>query len=287
MLLVRHRLGGRRLARRRGRRRPFHPVSQRRRSLLRLVRRRWLLLAEEETALVPRRRIERHDCHRGAAGAAAASGRGVRVGRRGLLPHHHQVLLPGDLHRRGQLLRLRQLLMVVVEVLLLLLLRHDLLVLMRPNAEADPGRGEGHAGGVLHGGGGVVVVGVVVLRLRRRGDEWRVRGGPDVGGELLARGGELVAGLPDPELEDGDVGDAAVDGVAEPRVRLVRQRVHGVLPLRVGQLVEQLRHVAGAEHAVHVGELGGVVGREVGREHAPLRALATEKLARRARRAGR
>jgi hypothetical protein len=121
---------------------------------------------------------------------------------------------------------------------------------------------------------------VVVVVLRRRSGEWGVGGGPDVGSEL-------VAGLLDPELEDGDVGDASVDGVAEARVGLVGERVDGILPLHVRELVEELGDVAGAEHPVHVGELGWVVGREVGREHAPPRALAPEELARRARRARR
>jgi hypothetical protein len=264
---------GRRLAQRRRWGRALHLVSQRQRSLR--LRRRLLMLLEEETSLVPRR-IGRHDSHRGARSAAA--GHGVDVRRR--LPHH-QVLLPGDLHRSGQLLRLRQLLMVEVQQLLLRL--HDQLLLrvavggMRSDAEAaaDPSRGDGHSGGV------------VVVLLRRRSGEGGVGGGPDVGSELLAHGSELVTGLLDPELEDGDVGHASVDGVAEARVGLVGERVDGILPLRVRELVEELGDVAGAEHPVHVGELDRVVGREVGREHAPPRALAPEELARRARRARR
>ncbi|BAS85263.1 Os03g0612450, partial [Oryza sativa Japonica Group] len=108
----------------------------------------------------------------------------------------------------------------------------------------------------------------------------RVAGGAHPSTTTTTLGLELL-------LEDGDVGDAAVDGVAEARLGLVRQRVHGVLPLLRLQVVEQLRHVARAEHLVHVGELGRLVRREVGREHAPLRALPPQQLARRARRARR
>nr|GMC54061.1 muscle M-line assembly protein unc-89-like isoform X2 [Ipomoea batatas] len=81
-----------------------------------------------------------------------------------------------------------------------------------------------------------------------------------------------------------DDADAAVDGVAEPHVSLVSQRVHGVLALVRLQLVQQLRHVARAEHLVHARELLRLIRREIRREHALRLALPPQKLASRARR---
>lgn len=112
-------------------------------------------------------------------------------------------------------------------------------------------------------------------------------GGADEGGELPLGGLEVVLDLVDLVLEERDVAHAAVDGVSEPGLGLVREGVDGVLALRGGELVEELRHVARAEHAVHVGEFRRLVGGEVGREHAALRALAPQELAGGARRVGR
>ena len=103
-------------------------------------------------------------------------------------------------------------------------------------------------------------------------------------GELEAGAGEVLLELAELVLEDGDDAAAAVDGVAEAHVGLVRQRVHRVLPLVRVELIQQLGHVARAEHPVHVHELLRVVRREVGREHAVRLALAPQELARRARR---
>ena len=103
-------------------------------------------------------------------------------------------------------------------------------------------------------------------------------------GQLVAGAGELLLDETEAVLEDGDDADAAVDGVSEAHVGLVGERVDGVLALVGVELVEDLGHVAGAEDAVHAGELGRVVGREVGREDASLRALAPQQLARGARR---
>jgi hypothetical protein len=111
--------------------------------------------------------------------------------------------------------------------------------------------------------------------------------GADVPRELLARGGDLLSDLAGPALEERDVRDAAVHGVAEARVSLVRQRRHGVPALVRRQVAQDRGHVLGAEHAVHVGELARAVRREVGREDATLRALAPQLLAPRARRARR
>jgi hypothetical protein len=238
--------------------------GRRRRGLLHLVRerhgglrlRRGRLLLEEEAALV-RQRVGRHNGDRG-----AAAGHGVRVDRG--LPHH-EILLSRDLHGRSEL-GSRCHLLLVVEVLV----HHDLLLLvvrvtvLRPDAD-----GERH--------GACRVLMVVVLR---RGDVRRQGRGPNVSRQLLARGGDLVADPFDLHLQHGDVGHAAIDGVADARVGLVRQGVYGVLPLQLVQVVEELRDVAGAEDAVHARELARIVGREVGREHASLRALAAQQLTR-------
>jgi hypothetical protein len=250
MLLVRHFLG-RRLPRRRWRRRRLHLVRQRHG---RLCLRRRLLVQEEPTTIIGRPCLVRHDRH---CRAGAAPRHGLSVG--SSLPRHH-ALIPGVLRRGGHLLRLRHLLLVVV-----LQLHHLLLP-------------EVHAG-VLSGGR--------VMVLRWQGDEGPEGGGADVPGELLACRGDLLADLVDLALEDGDVRNAAVDGVAEARLGLVRERGDGVPALVRREVAEDLGHVAGAEHPVHVRKLGRAVGREVGREDAPLRALAPQQLARRARRARR
>jgi hypothetical protein len=222
-------------------------VVRQRHGRLCLLRRR-LLVQEEPTTIIGLPCVVRHERPRRA---------GVRVGSG--LPHHH-ALLPGVLRRGGHLLRLRHLLLVVV-----LQLHHLLLP-------------EVHAG-VLSGGR--------VMVLRWQGDEGPEGGGADVPGELLACRGDLLADLVDLALEDGDGRNAAVDGVAEARLGLVRERGDGVPALVRREVAEDLGHVAGAEHPVHVRELGRAVGREVGREDAPLRALAPQQLARRARRARR
>ena len=80
------------------------------------------------------------------------------------------------------------------------------------------------------------------------------------------------------------MGDAAVDGVAEARLRLVADGDDGVEALVRGDLEEELGHVAGAEHLVHRREVRRALLRvEVGREDAPAHALAAEELARAAR----
>jgi hypothetical protein len=89
-------------------------------------------------------------------------------------------------------------------------------------------------------------------------------------------------------LEREDVGDAAVDGVAQPGLRLVGDGGRRLAPVARGHLLEQLRRVAGAEHLVDGCELRRPVLRaEVWREHALHRALASQELARAARRARR
>jgi len=138
----------------------------------------------------------------------------------------------------------------------------------RRHCRGEPGRGaDAHADGERGGdAGGDVAAGVAE--------------------ELGVRGVQLLLQAVDLALEHGDGADAAVDGVLDARLGLVGERAHGVLPLVRQQLVEQLGHVAGAEHLVHVGELLRLLRREVGREHAPRQALAPQELARRARRPG-
>lgn len=127
-------------------------------------------------------------------------------------------------------------------------------------------------GGVEVGGEELVVVAVVV-------------GGEElVAGELGLGAGEVDLELAELVLEEGDDADAAVDGVPQAHVGLVRQRVHRVLPLLRLQLVQQLRHVARPEHLVHVRKLGRLVRRKIRREHALRLALSPQELARRARR---
>jgi len=86
-------------------------------------------------------------------------------------------------------------------------------------------------------------------------------------------------------LEGEDVGDAAIDGVAEAGLRLVGDSDGGLGAVGERQVGEQLGHVAGAEHLVDGGEVRRpLLVAEVWREHAPAHALAPQKLARAARR---
>ena len=117
----------------------------------------------------------------------------------------------------------------------------------------------------------VILILVLLLQLELQG------GGLGVGeGELHLELGDLV-------LEEGDGGDAAVDGVPHPGVGLVDEAADGVGPLRRGHIEQHLADVAGAEHPVHHGEPLRLLRREVGREHALRRAPPPQKLARRAR----
>lgn len=71
-------------------------------------------------------------------------------------------------------------------------------------------------------------------------------------------------------LKNRDDADAAVDGIADTHVRLVNERIDGVLALVVGlEVVENLDHVAGAEDAVRVRvcELVWFIGREIRRKY--------------------
>jgi len=87
-------------------------------------------------------------------------------------------------------------------------------------------------------------------------------------------------------LEDGDGAHAAIHGVLHPGLGLVGQGIDGVLPLAGEELVEKLGDVGGAEDLVDVGELQGLLRREVGGEDAARHALAAEELAGGARGAG-
>jgi hypothetical protein len=86
-------------------------------------------------------------------------------------------------------------------------------------------------------------------------------------------------------LEGEDLGDAAVDGVPEPGLRLVGDGDDGLAAVGDGEVGQQLGGVAGAEHLVDGGEArGALVAAEVGREHALRHAPPAQELARAARR---
>lgn len=108
-----------------------------------------------------------------------------------------------------------------------------------------------------------------------------------VGGEVVAGeadeigvgGVELLLEALDLALEEGDGADAAVDGVPDPRLGLIGEGVDGVLPLVLGELVEELCDVAGAEDLVDVRELLRLLRRKIRREDAPWHALPPQELA--------
>ena len=85
-------------------------------------------------------------------------------------------------------------------------------------------------------------------------------------------------------LESEDLGDAAVDGVPEPGLRLVGDGDDGLAAVGHGEVGQQLGGVAGAEHLVDGGEVRrALLVAEVGREDAAAHALAAQELARPAR----
>lgn len=126
--------------------------------------------------------------------------------------------------------------------------------------------------------------GVVVVMVAGVGKEWAEGGGANVGGELLFSIVEVVLDLLELVLEEGDVANTAINGVAQPRLGFVSKGIDGIFSLRRRELVQELGDVARSEDPVHVGELLRLVRWEVGRKDASLRALAPQELARRARR---
>lgn len=98
-------------------------------------------------------------------------------------------------------------------------------------------------------------------------------------GELGFGAAEIHLKLAELVLEERDDADAAVDGVAQPHVGFVSQRVDGVFALVRLQLVQKLRNVAGAEHFMNVGEFLRLIRREVRGEHALRQAFPPEELA--------
>lgn len=88
--------------------------------------------------------------------------------------------------------------------------------------------------------------------------------GSDVIGQFFLGGVEIVVDLPQPVLEDGDETDAPVDWVFDAGICFVGQGIDGVFAVAGFELVEDLPYVAGAEYFVDVGELLGLVGREIG-----------------------
>lgn len=126
------------------------------------------------------------------------------------------------------------------------------------------------------------MTGVLLLENRRRQALQCLR--PNIRSELLLGSVELHLDLPELVLKNGDESNATVHRVPQPRLRFIRQGLHRIVSLRRVELVQQLGHVAGTENLVHISKPLRVVRRKVRREHALLRALPPQKLARRARR---
>lgn len=101
-------------------------------------------------------------------------------------------------------------------------------------------------------------------------------------GELGFGAAEIHLELTQLVLEERNDADAAVNGVPEPHVGFVSEGVDGVLALVRVQFVEQLRYVAGTKHFVDVGELLGLVRREVWCKHALRLTFSPKKLTGRA-----
>lgn len=106
--------------------------------------------------------------------------------------------------------------------------------------------------------------------------------GSHVAGELRSGGGKVDLELLKLMLEQRDYPDTPIDGVTEPSFGFVGKGINSVLPLAWVELVEKLADVACAEHLVDIGELLGIIGREVRSKDAFRRAFAPQKLARRA-----
>lgn len=108
---------------------------------------------------------------------------------------------------------------------------------------------------------------------------------PSVGLEVGVDVAEFVLGLLYPALQAMDDGDAAGGRVEVPRLRLVHDALHRLVPpAGVGPgAVQRLEDVADAEQAVRVAEDARPVVREVPRQRAVRRAAAALVLARRAR----
>lgn len=80
-------------------------------------------------------------------------------------------------------------------------------------------------------------------------------------------------------LQDGDVSDAAIDGVTDPCRRLVEKSADSVVPELQRDVSKHLGDVAGAENLVHGGEVVEVVRGEVGLEDAGRDATSLQVLA--------
>lgn len=80
-------------------------------------------------------------------------------------------------------------------------------------------------------------------------------------------------------LQDGDVSDAAIDGVTDPCCRLVEKSADSVVPELHRDVSKQLGDVAGSKNLVHGGEVVEVVRGEVGLEDAGWDATSLEVLA--------
>lgn len=202
--------------------------------------------------------------------------------------HPQQLLLLSRRQHRRQLLRLEKLLLLLM-MMMRVNIDDNMVLRTGVGRRSSPFWDSDHRRGVVISTDaeklllvGVVSWGAIIGEGGRLEDGDHGGLGADVVGEFFLGLDEVGLDLAEAVLEEGDEADAAVDGVAEAGLGLVGEGVDGVLALGGGQLLEELRDVAGSEHLVDVAELLGLVRREVRREHAVLRALPPLYLARRA-----
>ncbi|KAH0461286.1 hypothetical protein IEQ34_008861 [Dendrobium chrysotoxum] len=87
-------------------------------------------------------------------------------------------------------------------------------------------------------------------------------------------------------MENGDYADAAIDGISDPHIGFVSERIDGVFAIFVGNFFEEFGDVAGAEDAVDADEFLGLIGEEVRGEDAIGLAFPAEEFTGGARRGG-
>lgn len=103
--------------------------------------------------------------------------------------------------------------------------------------------------------------------------------------EISIRRVQLLLEPDDLPLEHWYRPHAPINRVFEPRLSLIGEGIDSVLSLVREDLIEELAHVASPEYLVDIGELLGLLGREVGRKDAIRQALSPQELASSARRA--
>lgn len=97
--------------------------------------------------------------------------------------------------------------------------------------------------------------------------------------QVCVGGIELLLKLKNLPLKNRDGTNAAVDGVLEASLGFVGEGVHRIFSLVRHDLVQQLANVAGSEDFVHVGELRGLLGREIRGENASGEAFPPQEFA--------